>query len=385
MTTGLEGQVFTIDVFEVGSDLTKVRSFHIKPWGQGYKAESFSPTTYRISISTLGRLYIVDLWNSEWLLVAQQTGFKTHCFSSDGNLYAASSESSVHIWKHNSSRYTPWRVFPIRDWISFGRSTLQFSPTSPLILGIFQGRLQVFHLDGPPIIAHPRSTVRLAVLSPCGTYMATARELGRTVTITNLHSQTASQFIDTSAEIRMLLFTGNILIVLGKEVLTAWRLTDEGLVDGIFGDKRAGHGDGIWAVSVFGHPVFTVEDKTVLIEDGQNVVHVYHTGTGEVLEATRTPQDSRVHQYTDWRMGAGGHYPHYHGLVEQGAFQGIRSEDVWPVSKLTLLEGWVEDCEGRRRLWIPMEWRLPQPNSGWHSNIATLWLHISGEPVIIMF
>ena len=381
MTTGLEGRVFTIEVFEVGPGLTKVESFRIEHWEQGAGIESFSPATYRVSILVCGRVRILNVRNAECLL-EEGSHFVLHCFSSDGSLFAAAlPANSIRIWKHNSGRYTPWKALPFENWISsFGNSPLQFSPTSSSILGLVQGVLQVFHLDGPPIVA-PDNDVSLAVLSPCGTYMATAGKLGHTIAITNLLSQTAPQFIDTSMEIRVFFFTGKVLIVLGLKVLTAWRLTDEGLVDGVSGNRRAGDNDSAWAISVSGHLTFVVEDQNVIIFDDQNIAQVYDARTGEVAEPASTSPHSHTHRYSGWAMSVGEHYPHYHCLAKQK----VQSGDIWPVSEAISLEGWVKDREGKYRFCIPMEWGSQHPHAGWLSNITTLWLDFSHAAVIIMF
>jgi len=372
--------VVTIEIFEVGFGLTKIESFQIhvdqwKPW-----IKSFSPTTYRISVLVRGQLRILDVRNSEYLLVEEER-FRSHCFSSDGSLFGASLRESVHTWRYNSGRYAPWREFPTQDMFSFGLSPLQFSPTSSSILRHFQGALQVYRLDSPPIPAYPNHYTPLAVLSPCGTYMTTARKWEGTVMITNLLSQTTPQFIDTGMEMRSFALTGNIILVLGTKVITAWRLTEEGLVDGVFGGKRAGHGDSIWTVSVPWHPEFTVNGQTTTIVKSENDVHVYHTGTGEVLKPAQTPAHSHSYRYDCQDMYLGRHYLHYRRLDGQGA----PSKDSWPASQATLQEGWVKDPEGRHRLWVPIEWRKPD-SLGWFPDITTLWLDfLNVKAVIAMF
>ena len=383
LVTGLEGTVFTLTIFEVGLGLTKIESFHIKSWRWCSEIASFSPATYRISILGFNRFHILDIQNSGHLL-EEKGNFKSHCFSSDGSLFAASlDESVVHVWKYNSGHYTNWRVFSTQSRKIYNSFPLQLSPTSPSILGRFKGILQVYHLDSLPITAHPNYSTPRVVLSPCGTYMVTACKGGSTITITNLLSQIAPQFIDTDMEIDTLAITGNVLSVLSPRAITAWRLTDEGLVGGVFRDQRAGHGNSIWTVQVFSHPKFMLKGQTVTIKaGGGNVIHVYHSGTGEALQATQTPPDSHTHCYDHFQMSFGKHYLHYHRLAEQV----VLSEENWPVSVATLQEGWVKDPEGKHRLWMPIEWRVPAPSSGaWLSNITTLWLNLLSETVIIMF
>ena len=382
-------QTFTIDTFEVGSIFTKVESFHTKPWGIGDRIRSFSPTTYQISIFNLIRdhLHILDVRRSECLLEVSEggenLGFSAHSFSSDGSLFAASSLRGIHIWKYTSGRYILWREFPSQTVPIFSHFPPQFSPTSSSILGHRAGPLQVWRLDGPPIVAHPDYRGPLAVISHCGTYIATDYAANSTVTITNLLSPTPPQFIDADMYIHALAFTGNVLLVWGNRELVAWRLTEKGVVDGASADRRVSRGNSIWTVSI-SSPTFLVEDQTVVIMDEKtNVSHVYHTGTGEILAPVKASRHPRARQYSPMEMHHCQHYLHYRNLIGPG----IPSEDEWPITQVALEEGWVKDLEGKRRLWIPAEWRVQTPfahEPGWLRN-TTLLLYPQGLPVIILF
>ena len=394
MTTGWDGQGPTINIFGVGSVLTNIKSFQIylgarngwvgfSPKEKDYQIKSFSPATYHISISTFrgaGKLLILDIQNSKRLL-EQDGHYDSHCFSPDGSHFAASSQSGLHIWKHTPtpSCYTPWREFPVQDQTSFDGPTLQFSPAFSSILGCSQGTLQAWRLNGPPIVPHSNSCLPLAAPSHCGTYMVTGNQNNNTITITNLLSQAPSCFIDTNMEIYMLALTGNILLVLDFEKIVAWRLTDGGTVDGVYGDGRADHGNSIWTVPLSGPPEFSVEDRTVAIKAGGNIVHIYHAGTGEVLEPTRAPTNTLHHWYHPGGVLCGKHYLHYHELE----WDNTPSGEGWKVSQTTFQEGWVKDPEGKHRLWVPVEWSTSWISGGWLHNITTLWLNLHGGIVII--
>ena len=248
----------------------------------------------------------------------------------------ASLSGGVHIWNYTSNRYTPWREFPVQGFKSQWISALRFSPTSSSILIYFDGAFQVYRFDSPPVIAHPRTRTPLVFLSPSGTYMASAYEMASAVAITNPLSQTTSQLIYTGMEIRCMALTGNILLVCSAKVMAAWRLTEEGLVDGVFGGRRAGYGDSIWAVLIPDFLVFTFDDQTVTIEGGENVIHVYHTGTGEVLEPALTLADSHNPCYCCHDLSIGLHL-HCHNLDGLSSL----SADDWEVSSSTLRKGWI--------------------------------------------
>ena len=97
MTTRINigGTDCTIDIFEVGPTLTKIESFDVRLGGTGIdyirrEIESFSPTTYRISVSD--PLLVLDIRNSGRLLDETQR-FYSDSFSPDGGFFAASQVS----------------------------------------------------------------------------------------------------------------------------------------------------------------------------------------------------------------------------------------------------------------------------------------------------
>ena len=389
ITVEQSDQALTIQTFEAGSILTKVESSCIESWGQDDRIGSVSPTTYRLSVSNSIRnqVRILDIRKSECLL--EESGedgkfdpypgrFPPHCFSPDGNLFATYSLNSIHIWKYTSGRYTPWRNLPARITSAFNILPPQFSPTSSSILDCSSGPLQVWRLDGPPAAAHLDDRSPFAILSYCGTYIATGRVGGNTVTITNLHSQTPPQFIDTNMTIGTLALTGNVLLVYGSGELAAWLLTEKGMVSGVSTDRRAGRDDSIWIVSSPGLR-FSVGDQTVVIEGREVGVHVYHTGTGEVLEPAQTSPSPRGRQYSLWEMQLCKHYPNYRNLGENV----ILSKDEHQVTQVALKEGWVKDLEGKHWLWVPIEWRVELDDASWLHN-RTLLLSPPGVAVVIM-
>ena len=146
---------------------------------------------------------------------------------------------------------------------------------------------------------------------------------------------------------------------MGSEMV-AWLLTEEGLVNGVFGNRRASRGDSIWAVSkpeYISDLKFSIEGETGVVESGGNIVQVYNTRTGEVCEPARTPLRLNEPRYSITDIRWARHLP---------------PGDDWKPSN-TLKDGWVKDREGRRLLWLPAEWRaVDWDNVEWFSNIATI-------------
>ena len=370
MTTAQDDLGRIINISGVGSILTKIETSYTRLWWTNWRVGSFSQTTHRISIRVSNAYFVLDARTSRRLL---RQGYPTpHCFSPDGSLFAGISESenAVHIWKYTSDGYTLWREFPLQLRELTGAidyHSLQFSPSSSSLLARSEKFFQLLRLDGPPVAAHPDYRAPLVALSCCGSYIAACRRADSTVTITNLFSQTP-HFVDTDMMIKSLALTGNVLLTLGSEGIAAWRLTEEGAVDGVFANRRAGRGDSIWTVPC-PYPKFTVEDQTVTIKRAGTVIHAYHTGTGEVLEPVRTPP----HNYRDYSFECMLHGLHY-----------LRYRRLDPVSRTTIKRGWVKDPEGRHRIWIPVEWRNLD-NARSFDDSKTLRLDPEGETILIRF
>jgi len=351
-----------VDIFEVGSTLTRIQSFDF-PFFSRAEIGSFSPTTHRVSISSDTRFRIIDIQNSNLLL--DDYGSLSHCFSSDGSLFAASGEGIVRIWEYTSGRYILWREFRCPNSPHF----LQFSPTLSSIMGTPTGILQVWRLHELPTT--PKTHRRQHVgLSRSGTRVATAHELENTVTITDLVGQSPPQFIDTDVEIQRLVLIGNVLVVAGSRETVAWLLTEEGLVDGVIGDRRVVRSDSIWTTSQPTDPWwFGVWGQVGVLVLHGDALHVYHTETGEVLDPTQIPNGV----YSD--------RTYYNNIPQCNT----PPEDSWQTSQDTLREGWVKDPEGKHRMWVPAEWRKDWGLGEWHHDVTTQFSHLGGRFVLVKF
>ena len=392
ITEGRKG--WTINIFEVGSTLTRVESF---PSHLSSNFLDFSPTTYRVSVFTTGgylhnpELLISDLRNSNILLRATGS-YKYPSFSPDADVFGAFTNDHLLLWKYTSDQYNQWRKLQQTP------SLFQFSPTSSSIFFYAGALLHVLNLDHSPAIL-PESTVAVHsqcydAFSPHGTFIATAYSGGSTITITNLNSQNPfpSQFIDTELVISAMILTGNILLVTDSKRFVAWLLTEEGIVDGIFGNTRADNNDSLWDISPKA-PItrwqnsdrqleFSVKDETaVILMHGFNV-HAYHTGTGEVFKQNEAPQHLGSTNYCfHAQQGRNDCNCYHHDMCKQQR----PPKCEWPISESILQDGWVKDPEGRHQLWLHPHWRTTGNDVDWLYNATTLRLKNSSELVIVKF
>jgi len=399
-TMGQRGQ--TIEIFEIGSTLTRTRSF---PFQFDSPVEAFSPTTYRASVSIAEdyhcgpELVILDVHNSE-ILFRGKSSYRYHSFSPDANFFAAFTGDHLVIWKYASGHYIQWKEFQQTS------TPLQFSPTSSSILGHIGAILHVLHLDFSPSAISMESAITthsqpMDAFSPDGTYIITAHHRESTITITNLQSSKPfpAQFIDTDLEISAMVLTDNVLLVKGSDTIVAWLLTGEGVVDGIVGNTRADHNDSLWEIStqaltarwtkLFGRGKrdddkkldFSVADEIALIRYGGFTIHAYHTITGKVLKPTEIPQ-SHIKTWYQFHNQQQDECNLYHCDL----FKHQDPVDYeWPVSQAMLQEGWVKDPDGKHRLWLPPSWRSVDNNVNWLYNATTLRIKNSSELAIIKF
>ena len=370
MTTAHNGWDCLINIFEVGSVLTWIESFHIEIQRVYSRVGPFSQTTHHISLLVIGGFSIFDARTSRRLLSAGW--LRAQCFSPDGSLFAGILADYpgdiIHIWKYNSNEYTSWRKFPLGH-LALDRHPLRFSPTLSSLLARSDKFLHLLRLDDPPIVARPDHCMPHIALSRCGSYMVTVYLADSVVTITNLVSQTP-RFINTGIYIKTFVLTGNILLVLGYEAIVAWRLTGEGAVDGVFPCRIPDHGDSIWTVSLSGDPTFFVGDETVAIRQGDKVIWTYHIETGEVLEPTKPLIYHHPH-YTSQEMLRGLHHHHRHNDL-----------DLVPLA--TIQTGWAKDPEGKHQLWIPVEWRNFLVNATSSHDSKALRLVLKGGAIILI-
>ena len=201
----------------------------------------------------------------------------------------------------------------------------------------------------------------------------------------NLLSQTPPRFVDTDIKIYGLGLTNNVLLVAGSEVgsevgsetgpemIAAW------LVDGISDNRRAGRGDSIWTVSITPRqrgPVFSVEGGVGVIwyGEGEDILYVYDTRTGEALEPAQAPPPSSGFSHSLAGISWARKDPYNPTSLGGG----------WDPLGTAFEEGWINGREGKHLLWLPVGWRDVYER-GCFSDIDTV--HFSPEsecgPVVI--
>ena len=375
-----------LGIFEVGRTLGKICPLHFPPGICSryqflvFSRAAFSPTTYRLLNYDHLRLSVHQS-STSGVLLAQPGHFNAPCFSSDGGFLAAFNhrDRTIVIWKYDSGCYVPWKKFPYRRYIN----SLGFSPTSSSILGNpVGGVLQVWRLDDPPI-APEACRQEYTGLSRSGNHLITANESEEIVTITNIHTQVPSQLIDTGLKIRGLVVTNSVLLVTGSETTVAWLLTGEGVVDGVDGGRRADRSDSIWTIQLphSGRKAeFKLKGQVAAIKHGKDIRILFHTETGEVLQPDQEPERFDHSWKFFGKAFCGPDYPRFYKPR-------LSPEDSQKTLPVTLRDGWVEDSNWRRRLWMPVEWRESDKGhkAEWRQGIMIHFDTRGDKPAVIKF
>ena len=333
-----------ISISEIGPTLTKIESVSLKFRKKDPTVTAFSPSTSHVSFLNNNTLRIMDIRESNLLLQDSRNSLSFQ-FSLDGNLFAASDLYYIRIWKYASGSYTLWRELPFH-YLPVSGCRLQFSPTSVSILLQRGNVVQVWPLDDSITLPKPHRPCKYAAISPSGHYIATADR--STITIIDVHSQSPPWLVDTGAEIKGLVITGNVLLAASSGKVVAWLLTEEGV----------GNCHSIWTISA---PFcdFSVEGQVGVIQTDRVHPFIYHTETGDFLDRVHEPQQ----------------FSH-----------DVPPEDDWLISNTGMREaGWIMDPRGRHRLWVPVEWRQSWSQEDWNHDITTLFISSGGRFVIIKF
>ena len=361
----------TINIFKIGSTLTRTESFIIPSTGHTSRILCFSPTTYHISVQD-DRLLILGIRNLEGLL-DQPAFFGQKCFSSDGSLFAASCLNNVQIWSYDSGCYIPWRKFhqaPGSD------SHFLLSPTASSILSGSWGMLRLQHVDSP-LPTSTTQSLQLCIFSHSGTYVALAHHGKGTVTIINCISQAPSQFIETGMVISALALIGNVLLVMDLQIAMAWLLNEEGQVHSVLDRGKVDHSDSIWTVLVPLDAMFLVMGQIGAIKSNGSI-HAYNSRTGEVLEPTQVSLLPVELWYSIQDIIQGWKHLYDDSVCNTSL------TDSWKPSKIILEEGWIKGHKGKHLLWLPAELASLADKVGWVPNVGMMWFETSHHyPLII--
>ena len=374
----------SIDTFEVGGSLTNIHSFRPRISGC-YSPKipdiSFSPATHHLSIRVDSELRVFRSEVSDQLLW-KEGRFFSHCYSSDGSLFAASGEDGVQIWRCSSDYYSSWKIFLPQDCAN---SSLQLLPAPSSLLVHSRSILQVWRLDDLPAVPSDSRTERqYAQLARSGNYLLVYHPGKGIISTVEVHSKPPRQTIDPGVTVDALVVINNVLLAKGGGEVIAWLLTEEGCVDGVT-RGRAGDKDRIWDMGLLrllSDLTCKVEGQFGVIECGVRAPLVFDTTSGKILQHTTQALQFFGDPPNLLRPAlCGRDYSHLYHPSQRNT----PPEDVWQTSETTLREGWVKDPEGRHKLWIPVEWRAIWDLADWCHDIKIQFSTLRGGSIVVKF
>ena len=246
----LNNRSFAYTISEIGPTLIEIESSSLMvalPYSSYISEITFSPSTYHIAIWG-GNISVHDIHSSHPLFQNLRSGCSSFQFSADGSHCACFRKNGLHVFRCTSGHYTLLSKYLLKHQ---HKTCLQFSPTSSSILSQHNGILQVRRLIDLPIASEIRD--QYTVVSRSGRSIATAHRpvdgSKATISIIDLHSRASPQFIDTCFYVTKLAITGNVLVAMGHGRAAGWLLTEEGKLDGVFDNRRAGDSDSKWALA----------------------------------------------------------------------------------------------------------------------------------------
>ena len=349
---------------------------------------SFSPSTYRISVTDRCSIFVFNIWNPTVML--QKKGrFHGSWFSPDGMFLAASRNGVIHVWKYTpeQARYIQWGEFPSLDEEEYPkRQMCEFSPHSSSML-VFRGNyLELQHLEVPP--TDPLTDVdHYHTFSADGAYVVTAAVDGDVITITNLHNNSSVSF-DMGLNVNGLALTGNVLLIDSFKEFSGWLITAEHTLDRVlvFGDIECCEQPEVhfWAEGSVGILKPSSIERCSLHVPRDYIY--YNTETGEELEFLPT----EAPLYPPWKRLEMHGSPHedpdpliYSPLLHDKDL----SEGHLLVSKPWYDGGWVKYPEGeyQHQFWLPNRWRPDLYYAYWLGKFTVLQMDTAGGLVIIKF
>jgi len=354
---------------------------------------SFSPVICRISAITndphLQTIDILDIQSSKVLLL-EEGHFTSTCFSPDGSLVLASTHSSdTKIWKYSSEEgYTLWMRYP--DWSNFLSDKQYYQLFSPTLSSVLISRSSCFEVKQLDDSSTPnRNRYWLhEEFSAYGTYVVTAPDGEKIVTITNLN-ELFSQSIKPEFSVCGILLVGNILFVVGHDKFAGWCLTEEGMVDGA-SDNGVSDKDGrLWTISTPGWcPKFWDNGGIGAVRSSERCILYYNIETGERLDSVSDAVPSRMSPA--WRgfdSGPGNFENQVHYTLKycNFSFRNNPPKGNLPNVIPWCTGGWVKYPEGKyqHKFWLPTHWRSGLYGAHWLYDVTTLRLDTTSGLVII--
>ena len=391
---------------------TVVGLFHI-PYHAG--KFSFSPVSFHASFVTSKEVIILDVRDQKILLDTKAIKKSYHpsgLFSPDGSFFACEMlMCGISVWKCTPICYIHWNIVQPR----LSCEGFSFSPTTASILTWGKGGIQLLSLSNfgspSPLTKTTESNLdHLVTSSVDGTWIATARQGGHTITILGSLTGTPQHVINTQSGIQQMKFVHNAILVFSGNQLAKWNLESDGKVKGGVNPEVL--------TQIVPMGIHTLSNDGALLASFKQRLFMYEINSHKIISSCEVRRacigaDVEGVQFSPcqsklwfWSVEYNNN-PGYSFLLagcftqvelQRGHF--VNSTVHKPVDEWSLLallhssDGfhighggqWVEDSRGRKLFWLPPNWRVRRIDKLiWSGNLLALVDGHHEKPIIIQF
>ena len=389
---------------------TMVESFVVPPH---FGVFSFSPVSFHASFVTQTEITLLDVRSSETLLrteAPQSLYLSPGRFSPDGGFFACGTlESEIHIWKNTPDGYMPWSGLKPR----FPFDLFSFSPTATSILAWSTEGVQLLDNRTRVPLSNKATSNRhhgghLVAYSNDETWIVTARRGGDVVTVLGPHLDAPQRSIKTAMRILDIWIVGNTVFTTDTGNLVGWDLEVGAIVHTAFGapvteiavtsaDPNIAESFTLpthcsWVAFTFNGTIFlygvrdlwilykhTMDCDVVDIRWSLHGCRLRFVLEGDVFEQFCARDVTLSEMVGQWRIVD----------APEESTEGVRSRDgPLPLHGCRIQPGfgWIEDCGGRKVLWLPPNWRIAHwLDARWNGNFLAFVDGRHPVPIIIAF
>ena len=388
--------------------LTEVEALRVPDEVIRAKEILYLPTLSRLAFTLPDAVLVWDAQNTRFILNFQSSRSRAMAFSPDSRFFACKTPGQgLRVFKESPADYVVHQELPLERVHMFGPS---FSPDGESMAMCF-GTLRLWRMEGPVPSFTQMQSIRSSTLdfSPDESLVAFSRIHERTITIIDLESGEPRLIIDTGTDILCLRMTESAIIVACDGKIRTWDLPggDYAL------NTRANIDDSVQTVAAdfvqSGDPTAPYTsispnlDRIAIVADDTDCLDIYDVSTGECLTDLESikfeepgipffaPDGLKVWIATGESLRTLRGY----SIVDRDEPGSIQLEPIEPKDLPSELpwqsshgyrvvhDEWAHSPGGKRLLWLPHNWRLPEMFRIWRGRFVGLTFALLPEVVIL--
>lgn len=407
-----------ITIWEAGftsiCTLAEVESFPAPDGIKDSKEHLFLPSLFRLAFTPQNAVLVWDVRDSKYLLNFMGIHPTKLSFSTDGRFLACGATShEVYLWKESPTGYTLHQrvAFNIHRYVK-----PLLSPNGESIIAFSQTTIQLWNTTDPtPSLSSVQTqfiepSSYIMDFSPDKTLAVVAPLEGNIATVLDLKSGDPRLIIDTGMKVLCLRITGSTIVVVGEGKVITWNLPAAG---GVL-NARANVNDSVRTTTfdylppcfIFPRAIpvlytsISPDLNRIAVAERSVGLSIYDVATGKHL-AHDPPAEGPVPWFTPdgrdvWCAGYLTRTVEGWSIIEDSETDLVRLEPLGPTAHPSggppwrsslgyeiTPDGWALNPSGKRLLWLPHHWRLPDEYRVWGGRFLGLLHHELPEPVIL--